>query len=83
GDRNVFANRLLRLNESDVKKRIRLECAKDRQFERDIRRFLSDFDGLLEEAAQSDFVDDELREYLGSPLGRMYLLIGEIVGYFA
>ncbi|MEL6379923.1 MAG: hypothetical protein AAFQ29_09150 [Pseudomonadota bacterium] len=83
GDRNVFANRLLRLNEGDVKKRIRLECAKDRQFERDIRRFLSDFDGLLEEAAQSDFVDDELREYLGSPLGRMYLLIGEIVGYFA
>lgn len=83
GDRNIFANRLLRLNETDVKKRIRMEGAKDIQFENDIRQFLKEFDGLLEDAAQSSAVDEELREYLSSPLGRIYLLIGEIVGYFA
>ncbi len=83
GDRNVFANRLLRLNEGDVKKRIRAESGKDQKFESDIREFLKQFDSLLEEAAQSTSVDEELREYLSSPLGRIYLLIGEIVGYFA
>lgn len=83
GDRNIFANRLLRLNEADVKKRIRSESAGDRKFEADIREFLKEFDGLLEEAAHSPSVDEELREYLSSPLGRIYLLIGEIVGYFA
>ncbi len=83
GDRNIFANRLLRLNEADVKKRIRAESARDRKFETDIRAFLKEFDSLLEEAALSPSVDEELREYLSSPLGRIYLLIGEIVGYFA
>lgn len=83
GDRNIFANRLLRLNETDVKKRIRLESGRDKKFESDIREFLKQFDRLLEEAAQSTSVDEELREYLSSPLGRIYLLIGEIVGYFA
>jgi len=83
GERNIFADRLLRLNEADLKKRIRLECAKDKTFDASLKMFLKDFDGLLENAAQSEFVDEELREYLGSPLGRMYLLIGEIVGYFA
>ena len=83
GDRNVFANRLLRLNEADLKRRIRTECARDKNFEKDVGKFLSEFDGLLEEAAKSHSVDEELREYLGSPLGRMYLLLGEIIGYFA
>ena len=83
GDRNIFANRLLRLSETDVKKRIRSESARDRKFESDIREFLKLFDSLLEEAALSPSVDEELREYLSSPLGRIYLLIGEIVGYFA
>ena len=83
GERNVFAARLLRLNESDVKKRIRAESAKDPQFDMDIQQFLKAFDGLLEDAARSESVDEELREYLSSPLGRIYLLIGEIVGYFA
>lgn len=83
GERNVFADRLLRLNEGDVKRRIRLECAKDKRFEEDVRQFLVKFDGLLEDAAKSSDVDEELRAYLGSPLGRIYLLIGEIVGYFA
>ncbi len=83
GDRNVFANRLLRLNEADVKRRIRNESAKDRKFEGGVHGFLQNFEKLLEDATTSETADEELEEYLSSPLGRVYLLIGATVGYFA
>lgn len=83
GDRNVFANRILRLNESDVKRRIRMESGRDKQFERDIHEFLQGFERLLEDATTSETADEDLEEYLSSPLGRVYLLIGATVGYFA
>ena len=83
GDRNVFANRLLRLNEADVKRRIRSESARDRTFERNVHEFLQGFEKLLEDATTSETADEELEEYLSSPLGRVYLLIGATVGYFA
>ncbi len=83
GDRNVFANRILRLNENDVKRRIRSESARDKEFERAIHKFLQGFESLLEDATTSDTADEELEEYLSSPLGRVYLLIGATVGYFA
>jgi len=83
GDRNVFANRLLRLNEADVKRRIRNESARDRDFERNVQSFLQSFEKLLEDATTSETADEELEEYLSSPLGRVYLLIGATVGYFA
>lgn len=83
GDRNVFANRLLRLNENDVKRRVRAETARDKGFERAVHEFLQGFEKLLEEATTSETADEELEEYLSSPLGRVYLLIGATVGYFA
>jgi hypothetical protein len=83
GDRNVFANRLLRLNETDVKRRIRSESARDKHFEKGIHDFLQGFERLLEDATTSETADEELEEYLSSPLGRVYLMIGATVGYFA
>ena len=83
GDRNIFANRLLRLNETDVKRRIRMEAGKNKQFDRAIHEFLQGFEKLLEDATTSETADEELEEYLNSPLGRIYLLIGATVGYFA
>lgn len=83
GDRNVFANRILRLNEADVKRRIRTEAGRDRQFETGVHDFLQGFERLLEDATTSETADEELEEYLSSPLGRVYLLIGATVGYFA
>ncbi|GJL92366.1 hypothetical protein [Hyphococcus sp.] len=83
GDRNVFANRLLRLNEADVKRRIRTESGRDRNFESGVHEFLQGFEQLLEDATTSETADEELEEYLSSPLGRVYLLIGATVGYFA
>lgn len=83
GDRNVFANRLLRLNEADVKRRIRTESGRDKDFEQGIHGFLQGFERLLEDATTSETADEELEEYLSSPLGRVYLLIGATVGYFA
>jgi len=83
GDRNVFANRILRLNETDVKRRIRAEAGRDKAFERDVHAFLQSFERLLEDATTSETADEELEEYLSSPLGRVYLLIGATVGYFA
>jgi hypothetical protein len=83
GDRNVFANRILRLNEADVKRRIRAESARDKAFEKNIHQFLQGFERLLEDATTSATADEELEEYLSSPLGRVYLLVGATVGYFA
>ncbi len=83
GDRNVFANRLLRLNEADVKRRIRMESGRDKNFEKSIHEFLQGFERLLEDATTSETADEELEEYLSSSLGRVYLLIGATVGYFA
>lgn len=83
GDRNVFANRILRLNEGDVKRRIRAEGSRDKAFERSIHDFLQGFERLLEDATTSATADEELEEYLSSPLGRVYLLVGATVGYFA
>ncbi|MBY0421434.1 MAG: hypothetical protein K2Q06_03960, partial [Parvularculaceae bacterium] len=83
GDRNIFAARLLRLNEADVKRRLRAETARDKAFDRDVHAFLQGFEALLEDATTSATVDEDLEEYLSSPLGRVYLLIGATVGYFA
>lgn len=83
GDRNIFANRLLRLNEADVKRRIRAEGSRDKAFERGIHDFLQGFERLLEDATTSQTADEELEQYLSSPLGRVYLLVGATVGYFA
>jgi hypothetical protein len=83
GDRNIFANRLLRLNESDVKRRVRAEASRDKGFERAVHDFLQGFEKLLEDATTSATADEELEQYLSSPLGRVYLLIGATVGYFA
>ncbi|MEO1015968.1 MAG: hypothetical protein AAFX08_12360 [Pseudomonadota bacterium] len=83
GDRNLFANRLLRLDEGDVKRRIRTESDRDKAFAAAIQDFLHGFESLLEEATASDTADDDLEAYLSSPLGRVYLLIGATVGYFA
>lgn len=83
GDRNVFANRLLRLNEADVKRRIRTESGRNKEFETGIHDYLQGFEKLLEDATTSETADEELEEYLSSPLGRVYLLIGATVGYFA
>ena len=83
GDRNVFANRLLRLNEADIKRRIRTESGRDKVFEKSVHGFLHGFESLLEDATTSETADEELEEYLSSPLGRVYLLIGATVGYFA
>ena len=82
-DRNVFANRIVRLNEADVKRRIRMESGRDRAFEAGIHEFLQGFERLLEDATTSQTADEDLEEYLSSPLGRVYLLIGATVGYFA
>ena len=73
----------MRLNESDVKRRIRAESARDKMFERGIHDFLQGFERLLEDATTSETADEELEEYLSSPLGRVYLLVGATVGYFA
>ena len=74
---------LLRLNEADVKRRIRSESARDKVFEKGIHDFLQGFERLLEDATTSTTADEELEEYLSSPLGRVYLLVGATVGYFA
>jgi hypothetical protein len=83
GERNIFANLLLAEDADNLKQRIRLEAARDDQFQKGIYDFLENFDKLLEPATDEHNSETLIDDYLGSPLGRMYLLIGSAVDYFS
>ncbi len=81
GERNIFAHGLVRRDEMDVKSRLQLEVARSTGFSADVYDFLSKFDQLLEPTTTS--ADNLLDDYLGSPLGQVYILVGAAVDYFA
>ena len=81
GERNIFAHGLIRRDENDVKSRLQLEVARNTEFSADVYDFLSKFDQLLEPTTTS--TDNLLDDYLGSPLGQVYILVGAAVDYFA
>ncbi len=83
GERNIFANIILRRDEQDVKNRIRLETARNDQFRKSVYAFLTNFDQLLEPATGEQESDTLIDDYLGSPIGQVYLIIGSAMDYFS
>ncbi|MEM6536861.1 MAG: hypothetical protein AAF668_03935 [Pseudomonadota bacterium] len=83
GDRNLFAVRLLNIEEVELKNRIQMEVDRDPSFLPALNQFLQGFEGLLEDTTDSETADDDLEQYLSSPLGRIYLVLGAAIGYFS
>lgn len=83
GERNIFAHILLGHDEEDLKQRIRQETSADPVFEQRMYDFLKKFDRLLEPAADEEDGESLIDDYLGSPIGQVYVLAGAALDYFA
>ena len=82
GERNIFANGFLRRDEADFRHRLRAEAANNEAFERAVFDFLENFDSLLEPDGDDEESDALIEDYLGSPLGQVYVLTGTTLDYF-
>ncbi|WP_306250566.1 hypothetical protein [Parvularcula sp. IMCC14364] len=83
GERNIFAHIILRRDEEAVKDRIRLETSRRPAFRQDVYQFLETFDQLLEPATGEQDGDTLIDDYLGSPIGQVYLIVGNAMDYFS
>ncbi len=83
GERNIFAHLLLRRNEEDVKLRLQNKSAEDLPFREMATEFLTEFDTLLEPATGASNSETLLDDYLASPLGQVYIIVGSALDYFA
>ncbi len=83
GERNIFANLLLHRDQRDLQNRIRLEAGRNPKFQTMVYDFLGKFDQLLGPATNEQDSESLLDDYLGSPIGRTYLVIGSAVDYFS
>jgi hypothetical protein len=83
GERNIFAHLLLRRNEEDVKLRLQNKSAEDLPFRETATEFLTEFDTLLEPATGASNSETLLDDYLASPLGQVYIIVGSALDYFA
>ncbi len=83
GERNIFAHLLLRRNEEDVKLRLQNKSAEDLPFREAATEFLTEFDTLLEPATGASNSETLLDDYLASPLGQVYIIVGSALDYFA
>lgn len=83
GQRDVFAVRLLSEGDAELKTRAKEFAEADQKFALVVRRYLEDFDSLLELAAGREEAEQALEAFLNSAFGRVYMLLGSGVGYFA
>lgn len=82
GERNIFANSLLQRAPEDFTRRLRNQVDDNEVFERSVFEFLANFDALLEPDDEDEDQESLVDDYLGSPLGQVYVLIGGALEYF-
>ncbi|GGD01545.1 hypothetical protein [Aquisalinus flavus] len=82
GERNIFANELLRRDDMEFRRKLKAEVDRNEIFERAVFDFLANFDALLEPDEDGDDADGLIDDYLGSPLGQVYVLVGGALDYF-
>lgn len=82
GERNIFANELLRRDDMEFRRKLKAEVDRNEVFERAVFDFLANFDALLEPDEDGDDADGLIDDYLGSPLGQVYVLVGGALDYF-
>ena len=82
GERLLFVRQLLDEDADDLRARIALEADRNAVFAQGVREFLGDFDALMEPVSGAQDSDAAMAEYLRSPLGRLYVLVGTALGRF-
>jgi len=82
GERNIFANEILRRDDMEFRRKLKAEVDRNEVFERAVFDFLANFDALLEPDEDGDDADGLIDDYLGSPLGQVYVLVGGALDYF-
>ena len=75
GERNLFAERLLTVDEAKIKSRIKSQAARDKSFADIAGGYLRDFDSLLEAASGERDAELVTQSLLASPIGNVYLLL--------
>lgn len=82
GERNIFAHAILQRDDKEFARKLKAEVDRNEVFERSIFDFLANFDALLEPDEEDDDNESLIDDYLGSPLGQVYVLIGSALDYF-
>ena len=82
GERLLFVRQLLEEDTADLRERVRAEADRNAVFGQAVREFLGDFDALMEPVSGAADADAAMAEYLRSPLGRLYVLVGTALGRF-
>ena len=82
GERLVFVRQLLEEDAGELRGRIEAEAERNAVFAQAVREFLGDFDALMEPVSGAADADAAMAEYLRSPLGRLYVLVGTATGRF-
>ncbi len=82
GEKNVFANRLLSLRTTGLSERIEQKYREDQEFRENADRYVRQFERLLDEAITRDRDNQLADSYLASQTGKVYLLLGQSIGYF-
>ncbi len=82
GEKNVFANRLLSLRTTGLAERIERKYREDQEFRDNADRYVRQFERLLDEAITRDRDNHMADAYLSSQTGKVYLLLGQSIGYF-
>ncbi len=80
GDRGVFIRRLLRLNYGEVGPLVKAKFEQDPDFRRYVTDYMSQFDKLLEESKEGDPENVLAAAFLTSDVGKLYMVLGGILG---
>ena len=82
GERLLFVRQLLEEDGDEVRGKIAAETQRNAVFAQAVAEFLGDFDALLEPVSGEENADEAMAEYLRSPLGRLYVMVGTATGRF-
>ncbi len=83
GERQLFARDLTTRDAGELRRRLADELENNAVFEQRVQEFLQDFDTILEPLSSEEGGESAIETYLASPLGRLYVLTGSVVGHFA
>jgi apolipoprotein A1/A4/E domain-containing protein len=82
GERNVFTRRLYTLQGQQAFDDIRKKYRADREFNRTVDRYISEFERLLDELSRDDRGQVMTRTYLTSETGKVYTMLAHAAGRF-
>ena len=83
GERLLFVREMLEEDAGELRGKVSAEAERNAVFAQAVQEFLGDFDALLEPVSGEENSDEAMAEYLRSPLGKLYVLVGTATGRFS